>query len=75
MADGIVDPMLSLIGIGSQRVAPHAYFGNRESSLVGSLLIGHDGILAVVTSDGEIHTLQPQGLVLRSPLLRAAMLQ
>ena len=41
------------IEIDIQRVAPHAHLGYRETNFVGSLLIRHDGILAVVTSDGD----------------------
>ena len=75
LADSIVYPFLALIWIGSQRVAPHAHLGYREPSLVGSVLIRHDGILAIVTSDGKIHTFQPESLVLGSPLLRRVVLQ
>ena len=70
LADGIVYPFLALVRISGQRVAPHANLSDRETSLIGSLLIRHDSILTVITGDGEIHTFQPEGLVLCSPLFR-----
>ena len=70
LADGIIHPFLALVSISSQSVAPHAHLSDSESCFVGSLLICHDGFCVLITGDGEIHTLQPESLVLRSPLLR-----
>ena len=59
LADGIVNPFLTLVGIGSQCITPNTHFCDSQSSLVGSLLIGHIHILPIITSDGKIHSLKP----------------